>query len=137
MKIKQISSMLLISLVLIVLSTLFLPSVSLATGDGVFDNFNITLGTGGNLDTGTAPTVGAGFEGIIVKYRTFIVGLAGVAAVTMVALFIVQFIKLGQSAGNPQARSQALAGVLWTGVAAAGLGSVSLITALFYKAIAE
>ncbi|WPS85493.1 hypothetical protein SMD22_00085 (plasmid) [Brevibacillus halotolerans] len=72
---------------------------------------------------------------IIEKYRGFIVGISGVAAITMVVIFIIQFLKLGASAGNPQARSQALIGVLWSGIAAAGLGAVSLIVGLFYNAI--
>ena len=102
--------------------------------DGVFDEFNVTY-DGEKLDPGIDQTDGAGWKGIILRYRKFIVGIAGVAAVTMVLLFIFQFIKLGQSAGNPQARAQALTGVLWTGVAAAGLGAVAIITSLFYGAI--
>lgn len=103
-------------------------------GDGVFDDFKIGIDEEGNLDV-TIADQNQGWKGIIIRYRKFIVGIAGVAAVTMVLLFIFQFIKLGQSAGNPQARSQALTGVLWTGVAAAGLGAVAIITSLFYGAI--
>lgn len=103
-------------------------------GDGVFDDFKIGIDEEGNLDV-TIGDQNQGWKGIIIRYRKFIVGIAGVAAVTMVLLFIFQFIKLGQSAGNPQARSQALTGVLWTGVAAAGLGAVAIITSLFYGAI--
>lgn len=72
---------------------------------------------------------------IIKKYRVFIVGISGIAAITMVVIFIFQFLKLGASAGNPQARSQALTGLLWSGIAAAGLGAVSLIVGLFYRAV--
>ena len=53
----------------------------------------------------------------------------------MVVFFIINFMKLGSSAGNPQARSQALTGVLWTGLAAAGLGAVSIIAGFFYNAL--
>ena len=108
--------------------------VMVAAGDGVFDDFKIDIDTKGNLTTKITDTDG-GWAGIIVRYRKFIVGIAGVAAVTMVLLFIFQFIKLGQSAGNPQARAQALTGIMWTGVAAAGLGAVAIITSLFYGAI--
>ena len=69
------------------------------------------------------------------RYRGFIVGISGVGAITMIVLFIVQFMKLGASAGNPQARSQALGGVLWTGIAAAGLGAVTIITGFFYNSV--
>jgi hypothetical protein len=88
--------------------------------------------TGGGFTNGGS--AGA-WEAFIGKYRNFITGIAGIGAVTMVVLFIVQFMKLGASAGNPQARSQALVGVLWTGIAAAGLGAVTLIVGFFYNAV--
>ena len=62
------------------------------TKDGVFDEFNVTY-DGKKLDPGIDKTDGAGWKGIIIRYRKFIVGIAGVAAVTMVLLFIFQFIK--------------------------------------------
>jgi hypothetical protein len=116
------------------LLTSFLNPIRVFAKDGVFDDFKIDIDSKGNLTTEITDTDG-GWAGIIVRYRKFIVGIAGVAAVTMVLLFIFQFIKLGQSAGNPQARAQALTGVMWTGVAAAGLGAVAIITSLFYGAI--
>ena len=69
------------------------------------------------------------------RFKGVIVGLTGVGTLVMIVLFIVQFMKLGSSAGNPQARSQALTGVLWTGVAAALLGSVTIIVGFFYNAL--
>ena len=69
------------------------------------------------------------------RFKGVIVGLTGVGTLVMIVLFIIQFMKLGSSAGNPQARSQALTGVLWTGVAAALLGSVTIIVGFFYNAI--
>lgn len=67
------------------------------------------------------------------KYNSIIAGISGLAAITFVAFFIFYFLKLGASAGNPQARGQALLGLLWTGIAAAGLGAVSIIVAFFYN----
>lgn len=134
MRIKQVKSVFAFAVLAILLITMFSPDFVFAT-DGVFNDFNVSIESDTSLG-GTKDGEGAqGWKQIIVKYKSFIVGIAGVAAVTMVALFIFQFIKLGQSAGNPQARSQALTGVLWTGVAAAGLGSVALITSLFYNSI--
>jgi hypothetical protein len=69
------------------------------------------------------------------RFKGIIVALTGVGTLVMIVLFIIQFMKLGASAGNPQARSQALTGVLWTGVAAALLGSVTIIVGFFYNAI--
>ena len=83
------------------------------------------------MGTGDANT----WNHIFAKYKNVIVGISGIGAITMMALFIIQFMKLGASAGNPQARSQALTGVLWTGIAAALLGAVSIIAGFFYNAI--
>jgi hypothetical protein len=69
------------------------------------------------------------------RFKGVIVGLTGVGTLVMIVLFIIQFMKLGASAGNPQARSQALTGVLWTGVAAALLGSVTIVVGFFYNAL--
>lgn len=69
------------------------------------------------------------------KYRNLITGVAAIGAVTMVGLFIMNFLKLGASASNPQARSQAVTGCIWTGIAAACLGSVAVITGIFYRAL--
>lgn len=91
----------------------------------------LSISGGGFTDGGSA----SAWEAFINKYRNFITGIAGIGAVTMVVLFIIQFIKLGASAGNPQARSQALVGVLWTGIAAAGLGAVTIIVGFFYNAV--
>ena len=63
---------------------------------------------------------------IFTQYKGVIVGITGIGTLTMVCLFIFNFMKLGQSAGNPQARSAALTGLLWTGLAAAGLGGVTI-----------
>lgn len=104
-----------------------------ATSNNMWDDFGVSV-NGDSLEVKT----GAGedsWETLIEKYQGFITGVAAVGAVTMVVLFIIQFLKLGASAGNPSARSQAMVGVLWTGLAAAGLGAVALITGIFYGAI--
>lgn len=96
----------------------------------------VTMNSQGQLNvygmgTGDANT----WNQLFAKYKNVIVGVSGIGAITMMALFIIQFMKLGASAGNPQARSQALTGVLWTGIAAALLGAVSIIAGFFYNAI--
>lgn len=98
-------------------------------------NGTISLAGGGFTDTKSADGKTNAWVTLLTKYRGFIAGIAGVGAVTMIVLFIVQFMKLGASAGNPQARSQALVGVLWTGIAAAGLGAVTLIVGFFFNSI--
>jgi len=93
------------------------------------------------VDFGTNQNFGQGkdqsdFWGTILSQgRGFVVGISGIGALIAIAVFIISFMKLGTSAGNPQARTQALTGILWSGIAAAGLGSVTLITGLFYGAL--
>lgn len=100
------------------------------------DNFNVNMGQDGQLNV---MGIGTGdsnqWNNLFGKYRTVVVGISGVGAITMIVFFIINFMKLGSSAGNPQARSQALTGVLWTGLAAAGLGAVSIIAGFFYNAL--
>lgn len=108
-------------------------------------------------DNGQIPTIEVGKDGISFKGnesfgkgdqdatwnkileqgRKFVIGVSGIGALVAIAVFIVSFMKLGASAGNPQARSQALSGIMWSGIAAAGLGSVTLITGLFYNGLKE
>ncbi|MFY0516619.1 hypothetical protein ACOMCU_02125 [Lysinibacillus sp. UGB7] len=99
---------------------------------------SVSVGEGGNISItggGFATDGGSAWSQILTKYRGFIVGISGIAAITMVGVFIFHFIKLAGSATNPSARSSALTGLMWSGVAAAGLGSVSLVVGLFYNSI--
>lgn len=75
------------------------------------------------------------WDKIFTQYRGVIVGLSGIGAITMIVFFIMNFMKLGASAGNPQARTQALVGIIWTGLAAAGLGGVTLFVGFFYNVL--
>lgn len=72
---------------------------------------------------------------IFSKYRTTIIGISGILTLTFVVLFLFNFFKVGAEASNPVERRKALIGLLWTGLAAAGSGSVTLICALFWNAL--
>lgn len=63
---------------------------------------------------------------IFVEYKGIIMGITGIGTMTMVVFFILNFIKLAKSADNPSEKSRALNGLLWTGIAAAGLGGVTI-----------
>ena len=96
----------------------------------------VQMGTNGKLEIdGISSDDTSAWNSLFGRIKGIIVGLTGVGTLAMIVLFIIQFMKLGSSAGNPQARSQALTGVLWTGVAAALLGSVTIIVGFFYNAI--
>lgn len=89
-----------------------------------------TTGISDNSDGG----VGA-WQRVLSQYRGVISGLSGVAAITMIVFFIINFMKLGAAAGNPTQRSQALMGIIWTGLAAAGCGGVSIFVGFFYNVL--
>lgn len=116
------------------------PIESHAASGSNIGSVNVQVDDDGNLNiTGsegfTSGSSSSAWNELIKKYKKFIVGISGIGAVSMIAFFIVQFMRLGASAGNPQARSQALVGVLWTGLAAAGLGAVTIIVGFFYNSI--
>lgn len=72
---------------------------------------------------------------VLKKSRTVVVFLSGIGSLTSIGLFIINFINLGNSRGNPQARQKAVSGLIVCGIATAGLGSVTLISQLFYNLI--
>lgn len=129
---RKLNSMILFAIILMML--IALPTQVFA--DKTKDNSipTVTMEDGGiNITGGQFNQEEGPWETLFEQYRTIIAGVSGIGALTMIVLFIVQFMKLASSAGNPQARSQALTGVLWTGLAATGLGAVSLITGFFYN----
>ena len=70
---------------------------------------------------------------LLSEYRTIITFLSAIGSLSMIAFFILNFIALGNSKGNPQERQKAITGLIVSGIATAGLGSVTLITGLFYN----
>ncbi|MGF7058659.1 hypothetical protein [Brassicibacter mesophilus] len=74
-------------------------------------------------------------NGFFERYRGFIVGVTGLGALTMIVMFIINFIRLGVSAGNPQTRTQAIKALFWTGISATGLGGITIWAGFFYNAI--
>lgn len=100
--------------------------VSISITDG-----KLSLSGGGLTNTSSSEAM----SGLINKYKVIIVCFSGFGAVTMIAFFIMNFLKLGSTATNPSERAKVLAGLVWTGIAAAGLGSVSLLVGFFYYAM--
>lgn len=94
-----------------------------------------TLTIGGSSGMTSETKSGAAWTSFITKYRNFIVGISGIGAVSMILFFIMQLLKLGAASGNPQGRQQAITGLIWSGIAAALLGSVTIIVGFFYSAL--
>jgi len=91
-----------------------------------------TVTYGGDLATGAD---GSSWTQLISKYRFFIAGVSGVGAVSMILFFIINFMKLGGTSSNPQGRSSAIMGLVFSGLAAAGLGAVTFIVGIFFNAL--
>ena len=74
---------------------------------------------------------------VLTETRTFVVFFSGIGSLTAIACFILNFINLGNSKGNPEGRKKAVNGLIVSGIATAGLGSVTLVTQLFYNMISK
>lgn len=121
------------------LGDFFLPEYALANdGAGGVDvemdgDGNIIL-EGGDVDfQGTSRS---SWNTLFGRYKNIITGFSGIATLTMLAAFIFLLTKLGATSGNDKARRDCLTGILFTGLATAGLGSVTIIMAFFYNAFA-
>ena len=86
----------------------------------------------GDLATGSG---GTAWTKLISKYRYFIAGISGGGAVSMILFCIINLVKLGASSANPAERSRAIMGLVFSGLAAAGLGAVTFIVGIFFNAL--
>lgn len=95
----------------------------------------ISFDGNGNLTMGGMETQKkeAFFNTVLTEYRTVVIFISGIGTISMILFFIMNFINLGKSQGNPQERQKAITGLIISGIASAGLGSVTLITTLFYN----
>ena len=125
----------------LVLTMLFMLVASFGMSmkaNAVFDNnFDVSWGSNTSNITGSANSMDDSFSKIIDKYKTIITFVSAVGAVTMVAIFILNFMKLGTTSGNPAERSKCITALIWSGLAAAGLGSVALVVGIFYGALRD
>ena len=98
------------------------------------NNLSITT-QGGNIQIKPIePKSADEFFGLAInKYRGAITFVSGMGAIAMIMFFILNFIKLGGSQGNPQERRKAVTGLIVSGIATACLGSVGLVVGLFFN----
>ena len=100
-----------------------------ASGAETSGNLQITIGALKEKDSSETAT------DILTKYQSVISIISGVAALTMLVFFILNFLKIGKSAGNPQMRQSAMMGVIFTGIATVILGGVMTFFTFFYNFI--
>lgn len=102
---------------------------------------NVTIGNNGSLTVNGGgmdySDSASAWNAFISKYKNFIVGIAGMGTVTMIGVFLYNFMKLGTTSTNPTERSKVLQGLIWSGIASAGLGSVTLIVGFFYGTLKD
>ena len=111
-------------------------SSSTSSGASNPSDVDVQMGNNGKLDVeGLSSDRTSAWNSIFSRFKDVIVGFTGAGTLFMVVLFVIQITKLGASAGNPHARSQALTGVMWTGIATTLFGSVTVIIGFFYNAI--
>jgi len=104
---------------------------------GSVGDINVSMDSNGNLTTtfDDASDSTTTWNTIFAKYKVIITGFSGILTLTFVILFLINIFRVGATADNPTDRRKALIGVLWTGLAAAGCGSVTMICALFWNAL--
>ncbi len=124
---NKIALLLVVALVL----TLCLSLFGSIQANALFDDGNLNITNNGTV-TSTSNSTDETFGKIMDKYKGVITFVSGIATVTMVAIFILNFMKLGSTSTNPTERQKVLTGLIWSGVAAALLGSVTLIVGVFY-----
>ena len=73
------------------------------------------------------------FAKVIENYNELITFFGGLATISFVAIFIKHFVELGAKATNPNERKEIVGGLFWSGIAAAGLGSVTFIFSLLFN----
>jgi len=121
-------------------TSLILPESALAdTKTAGAGGVDVTMNSDGTviLDGGNTSfndTENNSWNDLFGRYKKIIVGISGFATLTMLAAFIFLFVKLGTVSGNEKARKEVITGILFTGIATAALGSVTIIMGFFYNA---
>ena len=77
-------------------------------------------------------TVG-NINSVLKEYRTLVTFSSGIVSFMMIAFFIINFMKLANTKGNPQERSKTITALIFTGIGTALAGSVTLVSQLFYN----
>jgi hypothetical protein len=73
---------------------------------------------------------------VLAEYKTFIVGLSGIATLLVLAMFVINFAGLALAGGNTQSRSSKMQSLVYCGLAAAGLGSITILVGFFWNLFA-
>ena len=72
---------------------------------------------------------------VLVEYKSFIVGISGIATLVVLAMFVVNFALLALDGSNIQKRGDRISAITQCGIASVGLGAVTLIVGFFWSAL--
>ena len=92
-------------------------------------NGNLTFG---NMEDGVTNQAQV-WNKVLGVLRTVIQAIGAIGTSLMILFFVLNFIKLGQNSSNASEVAKIKTAMLWNGIAAAGLGSVTLIFTLFFN----
>lgn len=70
---------------------------------------------------------------VLKEYEILINAGSAIVSLTLIGIFIVNFIKLGNTRGNPQERQKVISSLIVVGLATAMAGSVTVVTKLFFN----
>jgi hypothetical protein len=137
---------LVLAMALVLAFTMAIPSVAWADGEDskstAADGLDVQIGEDGNiiirgnedLDFNSNDGKSA-WNNIFTRYKNIIVAFSGLATLTLLGVFVFLFAKLGVTSGNEKERRSVITGILFSGIATAALGSVTVIMAFFYNAL--
>ena len=113
------------------------PQDDKGSGDTFLDDMGVTM----DKDGGTVSITGldeeeeGSWNTIFKKYKVVILGVSGILTLTFVILFGRSIVKLAANSDNPQGRREAIQSILWTFVAMALFGSITLVTGLAWNSL--
>ncbi len=98
---------------------------------------NASMGTNGEITFGNQDSTIKNqtdvWNKVLKVLQTVIQAIGAIGTSLMILFFIMNFIKLGQNSANASEVAKIKTAMLWNGIAAAGLGSVTLIFSLFFN----
>lgn len=129
--------------ILLIITILLIPNISHARPDEMYDplldkvynpvDHSLSISEDGLIQSSDNTGPGLYWRELLNKYKVFAIGIAAFAATSMIFVFIMSFMRLGASAGNPNDRKKAITGIMVSGISAALLGGVGILTALLYN----
>lgn len=127
-------------LFMILTSFIIIPTNCYALHTGPMDNIHFDAQTTNDGEEGTIKltTTGPGninsetetYNMLFSVIKRFLLGISGMCLLTAVILIGWQFVKLGEDAGNPGKRAEALIGLKHQFIALAIVGSVSFVASM-------